>query len=85
MLTTKQPPKRVRIETTRPWVQVEQEVENGEIVGIKSHRTVVIGEVVEVDRVLGAELVASGKAVPTEAPVGKPGKAAAKATPKDAG
>lgn len=76
MLTTKQAPKRVRIETTRPWVQVEQEVENGEIVGIKSHRAVAVGEVLEVDRILGAELVASGKAVPTDKPTGKPGKAA---------
>lgn len=81
MIGTKQPAKRVRIETVRPWIQVEQEVDNGEVVGIKTHRTVVVGEVIEVERTLAAELCAAGKATPTDAPIGKP-KAAGKGVPK---
>lgn len=62
-------PKRVRVHTLRPWINVTPNGETGEL----DRRIVEIGEVVEVDRLLGAELVSCQKAelVDAKTPVGK--------------
>lgn len=70
-------PKRVRVQTLRPWINVVRDTDTNEPI----RREIEVGEVVEVDRILGGELVSCEKAklVDPGAPIGKPKQSEKKA------
>ena len=76
-------PKRVRVRTLRPWLNVTRDTDTGEPI----RREIEVGEVVEVDRNLAGDLISclKAEAVDPSTPTGKAGKAKKPADSQPAG